>query len=220
MCSSSPRSDGATKRGPSAEISAQIAVDPRAPSPTSVITEEAEVRALPSSATAWPGLCARSSTVRASTWTGTPMRPPSPRWRRMFRCVPIPWEPTPIFPRIPYSVTVCTTCPSGCSIVHASQESANSSSQSQVCIVSTDPVAPSIETTVVHSAGAVDPSRARISVRALSAATSVVSSPAPPAIPRISAAASGANPAIAPSASVPAARTSTGPPAKCANSLW
>ena len=95
---------------------------------TTVTDVEAEVL----TAAAWARASSRSPAVsricRLSRCTGKPRPLSSARasslWCSMLKSTPTPRELTPILPRTPYSVTVRTTCPSGCGIVHTSQSAA------------------------------------------------------------------------------------------------
>ena len=157
----------------------------------------------PSGRSLWPRRPSSPRRGSAGRRRGPARRPPPPSeaWWRMFMCTPRPALLTPILPTIPYSVSVRTTWPGRSS--HTNLTSSRCSCQSQVCSVRGGASAGS-STTVEHSPRP----RARISVRALSAAICQVSRPAPEAMPSISAARRGAHACVRSSVASAISRTS------------
>ena len=128
------------------------------------------VVALVSSSIASSTVLQLSSVCLRRTWIAVPVQPPSTVVRSRFRQTPRPASLSPIFARIPASVSV-TNQPWSCSTIWITV--ADSGCQSQFC--ASRPPAPTTE----HSVG---PWPARISVRALTAISAWASTFAPLAI--------------------------------------
>ncbi len=109
----------------------------------------------------------------------------------MLSITPTPYPLTPILPSMPYSVTVSTVRPSGCSKLQWNQPSDIVSYQSQVCTANGAPPR-GTEITDEHSCAPVGLAATSSSVRALIEASSRTGRPAPSAMPAISSAWSGA----------------------------
>ncbi len=136
----------------------------------------------------------------------------------MLSITPTPRSLTPILASMPYSVTVCTTRPSGCGMVQVNQPSLIASYQSHVCTATGGRPGGS-ETTVEHSVWPVGFAATRISVRALIEATASTGTPAPSAMPAISSACAGATRWMVRQARADQRSTSNGPSARASNSV-
>ncbi len=217
MRTSRPRSSGATANTPAGLRSSRVA---SVPSKSANEPEEAS-GAPRTRSTASTTLPASARTTAARTCTGTPPTP-SRACPRMLKCRARPALLIPILPRMPSSVRPTTVCrPPRDSRV--CQWALSSTCQSQVWTpkVRTAGAGPSVlpvlpvgsvvrRTRVVHSPGGTVALRARISVRALRAATRQGSSPAPWAMPSISARAPGRNSPTASRARSASSRTRAG----------
>jgi hypothetical protein len=190
-----------TNPGPAAHSSTVHTAPPFSSAATTVAALEAETVAVVRISSASTAFAARSSTVRVSTWTGTPSGGPSSRCPRMFSITPTPADDIPILPTMPASVRVSTRWPLGWSIVQRSQLSAIASCQSHVC----SPIGSPLEVTsprhamVEHSPRPAQSS----SVRAFSAPIASTLTPLPCAMPSISSTRSGAKVPMRSSASAP-----------------